>query len=159
MSRARITGNIRQARPSEAPRLSHLAFRSKAYWGYDDAFMNQCRDELSLSPAYIETNEVWVLEAGGQIAGFYAIAQRGQEASLDALFIEPASVRRGYGKALWQHAVQTAQQSGVHTLSIDSDPNAEAFYKAMGAVLVGQVPSGSIPGRLLPLLRFSLSST
>ena len=35
---------------------------------------------------------------------------------------------------------------------IDSDPEARPFYEAMGAVLVGDSPSASIPGRRLPRL-------
>lgn len=41
---------------------------------------------------------------------------------------------------------------------IDADPNAEPFYRAMGAVRIGATPSGSIPGRELPLLEFTLTS-
>jgi hypothetical protein len=35
----------RRARPNEAAVLSELALRSKAYWGYSDEFMEQCRAE------------------------------------------------------------------------------------------------------------------
>ncbi|WP_067619878.1 hypothetical protein [Alicyclobacillus acidiphilus] len=77
---------VRSADPSEAPVLTDIAFRSKAVWGYDDHFMEQCRDELTIRP----------------------------------------------------------------------DPNAEPFYLAMGAQRVGEVPSGSIPGRMLPLLQYLL---
>ena len=40
----------------------------------------------------------------------------------------------------------------------ESDPFAEGFYRAMGAVRVGDVPSGSIPHRNLPVLRFDLEA-
>jgi hypothetical protein len=32
-------------------------------------------------------------------------------------------------------------------------PNAEGFYRKMGAERVGETPSGSIPGRMLPLMQ------
>jgi len=41
---------------------------------------------------------------------------------------------------------------------IDADPNAEGFYLKMGAERVGESPSGSIPGRMLPLLQVSTVS-
>jgi SAM-dependent methyltransferase len=41
-------------------------------------------------------------------------------------------------------------------LTIDADPHAEAFYVAMGAARVGESPSGSIPGRMLPRLELSV---
>ena len=36
---------IRRARPADAAALSRLAYDSKASWGYDDAFMEACRDK------------------------------------------------------------------------------------------------------------------
>ncbi len=41
-------------------------------------------------------------------------------------------------------------------MSVASDPNAEAFYRAMAATTVGTAPSGSIPGRRLPLMELAL---
>lgn len=49
-----------------------------------------------------------------------------------------------------------ARRLGFTRLTIDADPNAEPFYRAMGAVRIGAVPSGSVPGRELPLLEVSL---
>lgn len=40
----------------------------------------------------------------------------------------------------------------MHTLTIDSDPHAEAFYLHFGAVRVGATPSTVRPDRLLPRL-------
>jgi len=40
-------------------------------------------------------------------------------------------------------------------LRIASDPHAEAFYLACGAVRVGAAASASIPGRELPLLELT----
>jgi hypothetical protein len=40
------TVSLRPARAEEGDLLTDLAFRSKAYWGYDEAFMAACRDEL-----------------------------------------------------------------------------------------------------------------
>ena len=39
---------IRTPRPDELSSLSDLCFRSKAVWGYDAAFMEACRGELTL---------------------------------------------------------------------------------------------------------------
>ena len=48
---------------------------------------------------------------------------------------------------------------GATELYIEADPFAAAFYERMGAVRVGEVPSASIPGRVLPAYRTDLSST
>ena len=44
-------------------------------------------------------------------------------------------------------------------MTFESDPNAEAFYLAMGAVRTGSVESTITPGRFLPLMRFSLKDS
>ena len=62
----------------------------------------------------------------------------------------------GVGAALMTHATAEAKRHGATTLRIESDPNAEAFYLRMGAKRVGEVPSGTEPGRLLPLLQLVL---
>ena len=49
--------------------------------------------------------------------------------------------------------------TGFHTLHIHSDPFAEGFYLRNGAIRIGETPSGSIPGRLLPLLRLDLAGS
>ena len=56
-----------------------------------------------------------------------------------------------------RHAIATARASGARTLRIEADPYAEPFYQAMGAMRIGETPSGSIPGRMLPLLHLTLS--
>ena len=40
---------LRTPRPDEAAILTELSLRSKAVWGYDEAFMLSCRNELMLA--------------------------------------------------------------------------------------------------------------
>jgi hypothetical protein len=54
---------MRKAKPEDIEALNALCFRSKAVWGYDDGFMEACREELSLEPAEIDTTEIAVIEA------------------------------------------------------------------------------------------------
>jgi GNAT superfamily N-acetyltransferase len=150
---------IRRARPDESGSLSDLAFRSKAHWGYDDAFMAASRDDLTLAPGDIAGSTVYVAEEGGQPVGFYRLRRRGDDAELTDLWIEPAAIGRGYGRQLWRHAVATAGQIGCRQLIWQSEPHAEGFYLAMGAERIGDSPSTVFPGRMLPLMRFVLSPT
>ena len=55
------------------------------------------------------------------------------------------------------HAAGVAAATGATVMEIESDPNAEGFYKRMGATRVGEV-AAEIEGekRVLPLLRFDL---
>lgn len=62
---------LRSARADEVQMLSELALRSKGYWGYDAAFLEACREELTGRVADIESRHVTVLEREGKVLGFY----------------------------------------------------------------------------------------
>ena len=149
---------IRPAMPEEAHDLSSLAFRSKAYWGYDDAFMAACRNELTVSPEAICRNPTFVIEGDGQALGFYMLNPvENNNAELDYLFVEPDAIDHGYGGKLLEHAKGVAAAGGYSHMIVQSDPNAEPFYRRAGGELVGNKPSASIPGRLLPVLMIDLA--
>jgi len=148
---------IRRARTSEADTLSALAFRSKAHWGYSAEFMAACRAELTVQAGDIGAGRVVVAESDGALLGFYCLAEpREGRAELDALFVEPAAIGRGVGRALLNEAVAQARARGARIVEIQADPNAEAFYVHAGARRVGVRESGSLPGRLLPVLEMSV---
>jgi GNAT superfamily N-acetyltransferase len=72
------------------------------------------------------------------------------------MWVQPEWIGTGVGRRLWQHAMTTAGNAGFVTLRIGADPGAEGFYRAMGAQRIGAKPSGSIPGRKLPLLEIQV---
>jgi GNAT superfamily N-acetyltransferase len=152
---------IRPARAREAAMLSELAMRSKAHWGYSPAFMDACRAELTYSAAEIEDTcrTFAVAEHSGEPIGFYALGKISMaEVELEALFVEPDHIGTGAGRALMRHAMAEAARRGAGILVIQGDPNAAAFYEAIGAVRVGARESASIPGRMLPLYSVRLDS-
>ncbi|MFG2597189.1 GNAT family N-acetyltransferase [Streptomyces sp. NPDC048462] len=148
----------RPARPSEAGALTEIALRSKAYWGYDEAFIAACRAELTMAPDDIGPRRTEVAEEDGRILGFTTLEGAPPAGVLGMMFAEPDAVGRGVGRLLFGHVVAEARRLGFARFTIDADPNAEPFYRAMGAVRIGATPSGSIPGRELPLLEFTLAS-
>lgn len=148
---------IRPAHADEASQLSNLALRSKAYWDYSPGFVEAHRDDLTITPEYIETYPVYVLEDDGQIIGFYGLHDLDDGAvDLEYLFVDPEAIGGGYGRKLWQHAIQTARNHGYRYMFIDSDPYAETFYEAMGAQRIGQSESPVQPGIMQPLMRYTL---
>ncbi len=150
---------VRPARHGDASPLSERALRSKAVWGYDDDFLNACRDELSVSPTDIDTNCIRVGEDVGSVVEFYRLSIKAGVGSVDLFFVDPDSVRHGYGRLLWTgDLARQAQERGLTDLTVDSDPHAEAFYRAMGCRSAGDAASGSIPGRRLSRLRFDLEA-
>lgn len=149
---------IRPAEPDEAPFLSDLALRSKAHWHYDPDFIERCRVPLTVSRNLIAESDVFVVEVDGQVAGFCCLIDEGDGvADIDMLFVDPAQIGQGLGKRLWRHAYQCARERGCHTLTVESDTNAEPFYVAMGMTRYGEVESTVQPGRMLPLLRIEIT--
>ena len=150
---------IRNAEVHEATELSRLAIRSKAYWGYTRAFMQACREELTVTADEIDSPDTHyvVAEFESTIAGFCALGPISDfKCELEAMFVDPEYIGRGVGRTLMKYASKTAKAMGATKLIIQSDPNAEKFYRAAGGELIGNCESASFPGRLLPLFSVDL---
>jgi ATP adenylyltransferase len=148
---------IRRAQVTETAFLSELAMRSKAHWGYDTAFMEACREELTLTPESLAEKPTFVIETRGQMAGYYALAhETDTRVELDALFVDPPHIGTGLGRRLLSHAKVEARHLGYEVMFLAADPDALPFYQAMGGVKVGETPSQSIVGRSLPLVEIAL---
>ena len=143
---------IRAPTIEELASLSELCLRSKAVWGYNDEFLEACRSELSFDQGDLEMTRIAVADRGGKVVGVAQVKVRGNEADLLKLFVEPSALHHGVGRALFAWATHVAKEKGANRLIIDSDPGAAPFYRRMGAYDLGQAPSGSIPGRILPKL-------
>ncbi|MEU0278883.1 GNAT family N-acetyltransferase [Streptomyces sp. NPDC006195] len=139
---------IREARPDEAPALSALVLRSKAHWGYDEAFLAACRDELTISSGEVTARRLAVAEdeTSGEALGVASLEGRAPDGTLGLLFVEPRAIGRGIGRALYAHVLDRARELGFERLTIDSDPHAVGFYRALGA---RPVPGGGTLSRLL----------
>ncbi len=55
-----------------------------------------------------------------------------------------------------KHAKETAASLGYSSILVQGDPNAARFYRRMGGVETGSMPSASIPGRQLPLFEITI---
>jgi len=144
---------IRDAEPSDCEALSALAFASKASWGYDDAFMEACRAELTIRPEDLRNARLRIAYETDML-GFHGV--RGDE--LEWLFVAPAAMGRGVGRALLADACEIARTNGVETLRVEADPFAAEFYEHAGAHRIGDAPSASIVGRILPLYAIDVTS-
>lgn len=143
---------IRPAAIGDIDALTDLALRSKAWWGYDETFIEKCRDELTLTTERIAVEDIRVAEMDGVIIGFVSV----MDGSLEDLFVEPDRIGAGTGSALFEVAKTITRDDGHRTLRIEADPNAARWYRSKGAIDIGEIPSGSIPGRMLPLLELRL---
>ena len=143
---------LRKPESRELGVLSDLIMRSKAVHGYDAAFMEACREELTLTQEKISRGPIIVAEFGGAPAGVAQVMSYNGEWHLELLFIDPKHMGLGIGRRLMAWTVEEARCQGAKELHIEADPDAEAFYLKMGAERRGEAPSQSIPGRSLPLL-------
>lgn len=149
---------LRTARTYESSALSELALRSKGHWGYSADFLEACRAELTVTPQRCASGAVTVAVRGDRILGFHVLEGEPPDGELAALFVDSDVIGTGVGGRLLRHALGSAVRQGFRTLVLEADPGAESFYVRHGAVRIGEVASGSIPGRVLPHLRFELTT-
>jgi GNAT superfamily N-acetyltransferase len=146
---------IRPAVKEEAARLSEIAIEAKRFWGYPEHWIKHWQSDLTLSPEYLATNPVFLAEKDEQILGFYALIIRQNQAELDHLWVTPEHIGSGVGKALFLHAMQNAARRNVSEIEILADPNAEGFYRKMGAHRIGEEVS-EIDGNTRSLPRLTI---
>ncbi|MEM1045983.1 MAG: GNAT family N-acetyltransferase [Pseudomonadota bacterium] len=153
-----MTIEIRRARADEAGELTELCLRSKQSNGYDDAFMAACRDELTITPDRLEEGEYWVAVSDSLCGcACLLVDQASKTGEVHAFFIDPACQRRGIGRRLWKKLLERAGDCGLSRLDLEADPFAVPFYQALGFRIVGEAPSGSIPGRMIPTMQLDLA--
>jgi len=148
--------NIRRAKTCDSEILTNIAIKSEAYWGYDSDFMENFKTAYKVTEEFISNNPTFVIQEDENILGFYGVLIAENETSLEYLFIEPNSIGKGYGKALWNHMVNTCKKLNIKELVIVSGPQAKEFYTRLGAVPAGEVESLVIKGRKVPRLIYAL---
>lgn len=137
--------------------LSLIAYAAKLHWGYPKRWMERWREGLTITPEFVEENEVYAALVEGEPVGFYALVGQGCRIELEHLWVLPERMGTGVGRALLEHAAGRAADLGAETLGIEADPNAEGFYRRMGARRVGET-TYELDGRkrILPLLALDI---
>jgi predicted N-acetyltransferase YhbS len=88
------------------------------------------------------------------VVGFSVLfARSGDACELDGLFVEPERMRGGVGRRLIEDAMRTAREQGATRILVDANPQAVAFYEAVGFTKVGEIqtPFGPAPRMALVL--------
>jgi GNAT superfamily N-acetyltransferase len=147
---------FRRAEPHEAEELEELQYRSASHWGYPDGYFDWAGDARRIAGSYVRANPVVVLvDSDGRKLGFYSFTEDDDGLLLDKMFLDVDQIGRGLGRALWQHAVQTARDLGVSEFLIGADPNAARFYEAMGARWFAAKPTEE-PTWTVQMYRFTI---
>lgn len=142
---------IRRAMPEEAAVLTEIAHAAKRHWGYPENWIEHWKGDLTITRDFISNHEVYVAVTDKEIAGCCALVVKDSQAELEHMWIRPQYMGAGYGKALFVHVMQRAATLSANAVELSADPNAEGFYKHMGATRIGEVRS-EIEGqpRVLP---------
>jgi N-acetylglutamate synthase-like GNAT family acetyltransferase len=150
---------IRRAQPDEAAVLTEIAHAAKRHWGYPENWIEQWRDDLTITPDFIANNEMYVAIDGEEIAGCCALVMSDSLAELEHMWIRPEHMGNGVGRALFNQIVERATTLNAKVMELSADPNAEGFYKRMGATRIGESRS-EIEGqpRVLPRMSVRLES-
>jgi|SRR5438067_7411899 len=149
---------IRGADPSEADTLTAIAHAAKRHWGYPDGWIEQWKPDLTITPQFMEDNEVFVAIDNDSIAGCCALVVTDALAEIEHMWIKPEHMGSGVGRALFEHARDRARELQLPVLELSADPNAEGFYERMGAKRIGDVPASmnGAAARVLPRMRINL---
>jgi GNAT superfamily N-acetyltransferase len=148
------SAQFRKAKPTEGGLLTELALRSKAHWPYSEDYLKKCRGPLTVDAESIATSQVYVMERQGRILGFHSLFHKEEKTWLENIWLEPDSIGKGFGKALFEHAASVAKGLGWIPFLIVVDPFAMKFYMKMGCKHVGFQESQVYKNLYLPLLEF-----
>ncbi len=141
---------IERAIPTYHTSLTTITKQSKGIWGYSVQQMADWDEALTILPKYIAENETLKLVSGKKIIGYYSVLKIDAKIlKLDNFFILPEAMGQGCGSLLLTYLFEKASEENFDCITLDADPNAEAFYLKFGFSTVGQVET-STPGRYLP---------
>ena len=147
---------IERASPTDTNILVSLEIRSESYWGYSSDFMHKFKEIYLITKEFILNNPTYILKIDEKIIGFYGILLNDDEVSLEYLFIEPMYIGKGFGKMLWNHAIEEFKKLGVREFTIITSPDAREFYLKLGATIFTQVNSLISTGNKTPKLIYRL---
>ena len=155
---------IRSARHYEASILTEISFESKGYWGYPQEYFAIWKNELTISPEYIEKHDVFVFENEGTVIGYYTIVELPEKIFcsgieihkgfwLEHMFVDPGYIEKTIGTQMFVHLQKRCRARRIKELGILADPNSRGFYEKMGCKFIMEYPS-TITNRTTPYLLF-----
>lgn len=126
---------VREARLDDIPRLQEIRAAVRE---------NRLSDPTRIGPRDYEEyiagrGRTWVCEEDGDILGFSSAD--GGDATIWALFVDPAHERRGAGRLLLARAVEWLWQRGAAEVRLTTDPDSRAARVYLAA---GFAPAGAV---------------
>jgi GNAT superfamily N-acetyltransferase len=129
---------IRDARPYEREALEALQRRSSVHEPMYREQLEAHPEAIELPAEQIGDGLVRVAERAGVVVGFAVLFERvGEACELDGLFVEPTAMRGGIGRRLIEDAARIARERGAARIDVVANPQAVAFYNAVGFETTG----------------------
>lgn len=148
---------IRKAKPQDAEKMTQIAMRSKAHWGYSDELLSLWKEDLKVTPEFLKSAIGYVVECDDVMIGYWVReAIQADQLTQGFLFIEPEFIGSGCGRLLFDALKNGMQERGIHSFTFEADPNAAGFYLKMGGVKIGEKESKVVKGRKLPIIKIQL---
>src|SRR3954468_12574466 len=97
--------DIVYARAEDAATLTEIAHAAKRHWGYPETWIVAWRDILTMKPEFLAANIAYSGLEDGTVVGFYVLTKEADGLHFDHLWVLPAAMRRGIGRALFVHAI------------------------------------------------------
>jgi GNAT superfamily N-acetyltransferase len=119
---------IRRAGPDDAPAIARIFLESRAEAMPWLPVLHAPEDVLGHFRGRLDTDEVYVFEREGEVAGFALL--NGDE--LDAFYVAPEQQRSGVGAALFRH-VQEQRPERFGFWVFRDNARARRFYESHGA--------------------------
>ena len=157
---------ILSADEKESNILTSISFAAKRYWNYPEEYFDVWKEELTITPDYINKNQVYVAKINGEVIGFVSLVEVKDDFQvgellitkgfwLDHIFIRPELIGKKVVSKLIEFVKEWCRNQNISYLHILSDPNAKGFYNRIGADYIKEVPS-SIKGRTVSLYRLEV---
>lgn len=143
--------HFRTAKIDDLITLNEISFKSKAYWGYPDEWMEKWKDDLTMSEEEFFHSNILVVEVENRIIGFSSIVENAENYELNHLWLLPEIIGKGVGKKLLNKTIEIFVKAEKPIILL-ADPNAEAFYSSQGFVTFDKLESFP-KERFLPLMR------
>ncbi|MBK1690179.1 GNAT family N-acetyltransferase [Rubrivivax gelatinosus] len=148
---------IRDATRSDLAEINAVTLAAKASWGYAQDQLDAWRQSLLTTEQSLDLRPTLVAIEAGAVVGIVQVDPSTTPWELVSCWVKPGHMRRGIGRTLLREITARVSAAGQSLLHIDADPNAEAFYLALGAQRIGELPA-PIPGmesRVRPQLRLA----
>ncbi|OGT36614.1 MAG: hypothetical protein A3F11_01245 [Gammaproteobacteria bacterium RIFCSPHIGHO2_12_FULL_37_14] len=151
--------NIQDASVDDLNQINALLRVSKAYWGYDNHFLDRFMDKLGITHAYMQQNVIKLFYVDDHLVGFFNFCFNSDGLfELDNFFLHPDYIGKGIGQMLWHACCQEVKKQDANEFIIWSDPNAEKFYVKMGCEKIGVRQSPMMPDRYPSVLRYKVKN-